>query len=314
MIARLGHYKREISVAAAYLLLLLVLALMRFPGRPSFFHAQFRDTWISAAPLLVAAVGMTLVILARQIDISIGSQYSVCGVVAALLAAAKLPIVLVAIGTLGAGAAMGALNGALVAAMGLPSIVVTLATMVILRGSLLWASQGAAVRPAASFQWFGASQTTGERLLLLVALAVFAAFAWSLRWLAAGRTVYAVGSDPEAARLAGIHVKRVGFVVFVLMGALAALAALLNAVQFSIVYPNYGEGLELKVIAAVVVGGAAITGGRGTLIGTLIGVALLATVRPALVFLDAPPQWERAIQGAIILVAVASDGLRRRGS
>ena len=123
----------------------------------------------------------------------------------------------------------------------------------------------------------------------------------------------AVQPDRASARLAGIRVKRVGFAVFVLMGALAALAALLNAAQFTLVYPNYGEGLELKVIAAVVVGGAAITGGRGTLIGTLIGVALLATVRPALVFLDAPPQWERAIQVAIILAAVASDGLRRMG-
>lgn len=311
MMARIGQYKREISVAAAYLLMLLVLALVRFPGRPSFFHAQFRDTWISAAPLLVAAIGMTLVILARHIDISIGSQYSVCGVVAALLAAAKLPIGVVALGTLGAGAVMGAMNGALVAAMGLPSIVVTLATMVILRGSLLWATQGAA--EPASFQWFGAGQRAGERILLVIAVLVFAVFAWGLRWLAAGRSVYAVGSDQEAARLAGIRVKRVGFAVFVIMGALAALAALLNAAQFTLVYPNYGEGLELKVIAAVVVGGAAITGGRGTLIGTLIGVALLATVRPALVFLDAPPQWERAIQGAIILAAVASDGLRRRG-
>jgi rhamnose transport system permease protein len=313
MTARISQYKREISVASAYLLMLLVLALIRFPGRPSFFHAQFRDTWISATPLLVAAIGMTLVIIARHIDISIGSQYSVCGVVAALLAAAKLPIGVVALGTLAAGAVMGAMNGALVAAMGLPSIVVTLATMVILRGSLLWASQGAARHPPAGFQWFGTSQRAGERLLLVIAIAVFALFAWALRWLAAGRTVYAVGSDQEAARLAGIRVKRVGFTVFVVMGALAALAALLNAVQFTIVYPNYGEGLELKVIAAVVVGGAAITGGRGTLVGTLIGVALLATVRPALVFLDAPPQWERAIQGTIILAAVASDGLRRRG-
>ena len=134
MIARIGRYKREVSVAAAYAALLVVLAVVRFPGRPSFFHAQFTATWISAAPLLVAASGMTLVILARHIDISIGSQFSVCGIVAGLLVAAKLPMILVVTGTLLAGAAMGAANGILVAAVGLPSIVVTLATMVILRG------------------------------------------------------------------------------------------------------------------------------------------------------------------------------------
>ena len=163
------------------------------------------------------------------------------------------------------------------------------------------------------FQWFGASQRTGQWAILLIALAVFALFAWGMRWVAAGRAVYAVGSDQEAARLAGVRAKRVVFAVFVTMGVLAALAAILNAVRFAIVYPNYGEGLELKVIAAVVVGGTAISGGRGTLFGTLIGVALLATVAPALVFLNAQPQWERAIQGGIILAAVASDGLRRRG-
>lgn len=308
MTATLSRYKREISVAGAYALLLAVLALLR----PAFFATQFRDTWVSAVPVLVLAVGMTLVILARHIDISIGSQFSVCGVLAALLMSAKLPVAVVVGGTLAAGAAMGAANGWLVAGLGMPSIVVTLATMVILRGALLWASQGAAVRLPLGSQWFGASQHAGQAMLLGIALAVFALFGWGLRWLSAGRVVYAVGSDQEAARLAGVRPGRVVFNVFVLMGVLTAVAAMLNAIQFTLVYPNDGEGKELTVIAAVVVGGVAITGGRGTLLGALLGVALLVTVRPALSFLGAPPQWEKAIQGAIILAAVASEGLRRR--
>jgi len=310
----LHRYRREISVAAAYAFLLLVLALIKPAGRPSFFQSQFADTFISAAPLLVAAAGMTLVILAREIDISIGSQFSVAGVVAGLLLAAKMPAAIAVLGTLAAGALMGAINGALIGWMRLPSIVVTLATMVILRGGLLWASQGAAVRLPPAFQWFGASQQSGEWIIILVALLIFAVLSWGMRSIAAGRAVYAVGSDAEAARLAGIRPQRVVFSVFVLMGVLTAIAALLNDVRFTIVYPNYGDGLELKVIAAVVVGGTAISGGRGTLAGTLIGVLLLATIAPALVFLGAPPQWEKALQGLIILAAVASDGLgRRRG-
>lgn len=302
------RYLRELSVAAAYLLLLLGLAIFH----PAFFSGQFRATWVSAAPVLVAAVGMTLVILARQIDISIGSQFSVCGIVAGLLAAAGLPTAVVVLGTLAAGACMGAINGALVAGRGLPSIVVTLATMVVLRGALMWASEGAAVRFPPGFQWFGASQAVGQAIIVVVALAVFAGFAWVMRWLPAGRAVYAVGSDQEAARLAGIKPRRVTFFVFVLMGALAALAALLNAAQFVMIYPNAGEGLELAVIAAVVVGGTAISGGRGTLIGTLIGVALLATIGPALIFFHANSLWARPIQGAIILLAVLSDAMARR--
>ena len=303
------RYRRELSVAAAYVVLLLVLAV----GAPDFFRAdQLRPLVVSNASKLVAAVGMTLIILCRQIDISIGSIFSICGVVAGLLAGSGLPMALVAVGTLLAGGAMGAINGTLVARLGLPSIVVTLATLVIGRESLRHAREGAFVRDLPpSFQWFGAGQSAGQWVTVAIALGVFAAFAWGLRHLAAGRAVYATGSDPEAARLAGIRPHRVVFGVFVVMGALSGLAALLDAVRFPAVDPNAGAGLELQVIAAVVVGGVAVSGGRGNLWGSLIGVALLASIAPALVFLHAKPQWEKAIQGLIILLAVASDALYR---
>lgn len=305
----LAPYKRELSVAAAYAAVLLILAVVK----PSFFRSQFGATAVSMVPVLVAGIGMTLIILARHIDISIGSQFSICAVLAGLLAKSGMPMPIVAIATLAAGGAMGAVNGALVAFRGLPSIVVTLATMVILRESMRLAREGESVRDLPnSFQWFGLSQVGGQWMLIAIALIVFAAFAWGLRWLAAGRAVYAVGSDQEAARLAGIRPRRVVFFVFVLMGALAGLASLLQAVRFAQIDPNAGVGLELQVIAAVVVGGTAISGGRGTLLGTLVGVALLVTIGPALVFVRIPSQWEGAIQGVVILAAVASDALQRR--
>jgi rhamnose transport system permease protein len=256
---------------------------------------------------------MTLVILARHIDISIGAQFSICGVVAGLLAREGVPMPIVAIATIAAGALMGALNGLLVAVAGLPSIVATLATMVIFRESLRLAREGEAVRNLPeSFQWFGASQQAGQWIMILAAASIFAVFAWGMRYLVAGRTVYAVGADQEAARLAGIRPRRVVFVVFVMMGLLTAVASLLATVRFAIVDANAGAALELQVIAAVVVGGTSISGGRGTLAGTLAGVALLVTIGPALVFFQVEPQWEKAIQGAIILAAVALDGLSRR--
>jgi rhamnose transport system permease protein len=306
MIAR---YQRELSVAAAYAVLLGALAL----ASPSFFRDQFRATLVSAAPVLVMAVGMTLVILCRQIDISVGSQFSICGVVAGLAMKVGLPMPAVAAVALVAGGLMGAVNGLFIAGLGLPSIVVTLATMVTLREGLRWLREGEFVSNLPEgFYWFGVGQENGQRLIMGIALIVFLAFAWGLRYLAAGRVVYATGSDPEAARLAGIRPRAVTFTVFVLIGALAGLAALLNAVRFPQVDPNAGVGRELQVIAAVVVGGTAISGGRGTLAGTLIGVALLSTIGPALFFLGVQPQWEKAIQGAIILAAVASDALNRR--
>jgi rhamnose transport system permease protein len=307
----IAHYRRELSVAAAYAVVLLILAV----AAPRFYRPeQLRALVVSNASVLVAAMGMTLVILSRQIDISIGSQFSICGVVAGLLAQAGLPIPVVALGTLLAGAGMGAINGAFVAGLGLPSIVVTLATLVVGRESLRYLREGEFVRDLPpGFQWFGAGGAAGPWLVVAIALAVFVAFAWALRSLAAGRAVYATGSDPEAARLAGIRPRRVVLGVFVAMGALAGLAALLNAVRFADVDPNSGAGLELQVIAAVVVGGTAISGGRGTALGSLIGVALLGSIASALVFLGIQPQWEKAIQGLIILLAVATDALDRGG-
>jgi rhamnose transport system permease protein len=263
--------------------------------------------------VVVAAIGMTFVILARQIDVSIGSQFSVCAILAGLIAKGGVPMPAVALITLSIGCALGAVNGVLVAMLGLPSIVVTLATMIILQQSLIWGRQGASVQDLGpNFQWFGFSQAAGEWVLVGSAALATIIFATIARRFPAGRAVYAVGSDAEAARLAGVQPRRVVFFVFVLMGALTAAAALLNAVRFPQVDANANTGLELSVIAAVVVGGTAISGGRGTLIGSVIGVALLATIGPALVFLHLQAQWEKALQGAIILAAVASDRLFTR--
>jgi len=202
-----------------------------------------------------------------------------------------------------------------VAGLGLPSIVVTLATMVAWREGLRWATEGTWVRGLPeSFQWLGLGQTGGRFLIVASAALVFAAFAWGLASLRAGRSVYATGSDAEAARLLGLRPRRVVFAVFVLMGALTGLAAVLTTLQFIDVQPNAGVGLELRIIAAVVVGGVAISGGRGSSLGVLLGVLFLAVLGPALVFLGGKAHWDRALQGAIILLAVASEAARRRGA
>jgi rhamnose transport system permease protein len=291
-------------------LLLLAVRAPRF-----FSAANLADLATGLAPALVAAMGMTLVILARQIDISIGSQFAVCGVVLGLLAKAGFPVPLAAAGAVAAGAGLGALNGGLVAGLGLPSIVVTLATMVAWREGLRWATEGAWVRGLPeSFQWLGLGQAGGRILIVGTAALVFAAVAWGLVSLRAGRAVYATGSDSEAARLLGLRPRRVVFGVFVVMGALSGLAAVLTTLQFIDVQANAGVGLELRIIAAVVVGGVAISGGRGSSLGVLLGVLFLAVLGPALVFLGGKAHWDRALQGAIVLLAVAGEAARRRGA
>ena len=300
---------RPLWVALAWAALLALVAVLA----PAFFDpVNLRDLLVRASPLLIVACGMTVVILARQIDISVGSQFAICGVVAGLLAREGVPMPLVALGTMLAGAGLGLINGLLVARLGLPAIVVTLATLVAWREGLRFATEGVWVQDLpATFQWFGLGQDIGRWLIGLGAAAVWTAVAVVLGWTPAGRAVYATGSDAEVARLLGVRPPLVIAGAFVVMGALTGLAALLSAVQFIDVQANAGIGLELSVIAAVVVGGTAVSGGRGSLTGTLAGVALLATVGPALTFLGAPAAWERALQGAIILIAVSAEGFSR---
>ena len=302
---RLGRSRRELAATAAFAALLLVVGIVA----PAFFRPDnLRDLTLNNTPILVVAVGMTLVILAGEIDISVGSQFAVCSVAAGWLAKGGVPVPLLLPCVLGVGALLGAVNGALVGFLGLPSIIVTLGMLVAWRDALRWATEGAWVQGLpADFQWFGLGQNTAEWLIVGAALALLLACHWGLRRLRAGRAVYAVGSDAEAARLAGIEPPRIRFAVFVLMGALVGLAALLNAVRFAAVPGNAGMGMELTAIAAVVVGGTAITGGRGSLPGTLIGVALLGTIGTALTFVGINPFWEQAIQGVIILTALAAD-------
>ena len=297
------------------------------PGdrRPAIFSRDsLRAFVVSNAPVLVAAVGMTLVILCRQIDISIGSIFSICGVVAGLLAEAGLPIVLVGLGTLVAGSGLGAINGALVARLGLPSIVVTLATLVIGRESLRYMREGEFVRnlppgfsgserdrrPGNGWSW--RSRSWSSRRL------PGACVTW--RW--AGRSTRRARTPrPPGWRASGLAASFSACSSSWARWRAWRLCSTRSALPTST--PTPGPGLELQVIAAVVVGGVAVSGGRGTLAGSLIGVALLGSIGPALVFLGAnlpaglewfgKPQWEKAIQGLIILLAVASDAFYREG-
>jgi rhamnose transport system permease protein len=305
------RYFRELSVTAALGIVLLGLAVFA----PAFFQPQPLLSLVTReAPTLIVACGMALVIICRQIDISVGSQFSVCSVCAGLLAVRGWPLPLVLGASVGLGALMGAINGWLVAGLRLPSIVVTLATMVTLRQGLNLVRQGEFVNLPDNVQWFGLSQSAGQWTLVLSSLAVLVVIGLAMRHWSAGRQVYAVGTNAEAARLAGIPPQRVTFLVFVFLGALTGLAAIMNIAQSPQVQPLSGAGLELKVIAAVVVGGVAIAGGRGNLWGAFAGLLLLACVSPALTHLHIEAYWEKAIQGAIILLAVVADGVRQRGA
>ena len=297
------------SPAATGLIALLAITAWRAPGFYS--AANLRDLALVTAPVLVAAIGMTLVILLGEIDISIGAQYAICAILTGIAAKAGFPVLAVAVIAIAAGAMLGAVNGILIARFRIPSIVATLAAMMALRDFLRWTTQGAWIQNLpAGFQWAGLGQTGGSILILAVALAVFGAFDWALSNLRAGRAIYATGCSAESARLAGIDPKQILLSVFALMGALTGLAAVLGSLRFTDIQSGAGVGLEMKVIAAVVVGGASITGGRASLRGTLLGVILMCTIGTSLTYLGIEAFWEKAVQGAIILASVIVNALQ----
>lgn len=303
-----GQYFREISLGCVFLGLLGFLGIFA----PAFFELQPLLSRLSAqTPAMVVVVGMSLVMICRQIDISVGAQFGVCAVVAGLVSASGAPLVVVVVASILGGAAMGALNGWLVAGLGLPSIVVTLATMATWQEALRLFQQGKFVNLPVGVQWFGLGQVQGQMVLIGGAVGFVGVAAWALKNLMMGRRIYAVGSDAEAARLAGIDPRRTTMGVFVVLGGLTGLAAVMNVVQSPQVDPLAGSGLEMKVIAAAVVGGVAVSGGRGRLWGVFVGLLLLATVNPALTYLRVESYWEKAIQGLVLIVAVVADRFRR---
>ena len=306
-----GH-RREITLVLVIAALAAVLAALA-PGY--FARENLGDLFLANMPVLVVAIGMTLVILTGNIDISVGSIFAICSVIAGIVAKSSGSVVLAGLAVCFTGALLGGVNGSLVAYLRMPSIVVTLATMVALRDALRWWTQGAWVQDLPrGFQWFGLPQAAYPVVACASVVLLQSITAWIMRNIAAGRAVYATGSHEDAARLAGFNTARIKLAVFVAAGAFTGVAALLNSVRFNQIPSNAGLGLEMKVIAAVIVGGAAIRGGEGSFTGTLLGVVLLGALGPALTFLGVSAYWERALQGAIILAAVAIDALRERRS
>ena len=226
----MSSHRFEAALGLVILALGAVLAL----AAPRFFEpANLADLVLANLPVLIAAIGATLVILIGEIDISVGSTFAVCSVVAGTFAT-WVPMPAVVFGALATGAAIGAVNGLLVAWLHIPSIVVTLAAMVALRDGLRWITEGAWVQNLpASFQWFGLTQQAYPLVAVGTAGLLSVLTAWTLRSTRAGRIVFATGSNAEAARLAAIDTASVRFSVFVLAGVFTAIAAIVNAVRFT---------------------------------------------------------------------------------
>jgi rhamnose transport system permease protein len=302
---------RELGILAALALVVIVTTVVN----PRFLSGQsIRDLLLNAAIIALLTVGQTLVVVTRNVDLSVGSVLGLTAFMTGNLFLGRpgLPVVAAVLAGVLVGIACGAVNGAVTAIGKVPSLVVTLGTLYVFRGiDYAWAG-GRQINAADlpdSLLTLGSGRLLGVPYLVAITVVLVAVAAFALRSYRSGRELYAIGSNPDAAVLAGIPVGRRLLATFVLSGAVAGLAGVLFTARYGTVDATAGTGFELQVISAVVVGGVAIFGGSGSVVGAALGALLLSTVGSAIVVLRVPSFWQQAIVGALLIGAIALDRL-----
>ena len=301
---------RETGILLA-LVLVIVAATVK---NPNFLFSSdgFRDLLLTPSILLLVAVGQAIVIITRNVDLSVGSVLGLTAYLTGRLFIDVPGIPVIAVFAIGivAGGLLGLINGALVAFAKVPALVITLGTLYAYRGiNVLWTGSdriNSSDMPA-SFLALGTQSILFIPVLTIIAVVVLIAAAWYLRNQRGGRELYAIGSDPAAANLYGLKVTQRVLAAFILCGALAGLAGVLYAARYGTVNSQAGAGYELNAVGAAVIGGVAIFGGSGSVWGAAIGAYLLLTINRALPILGVQDFWQRAVVGALIIGAIVLD-------
>jgi len=298
-----------VGISAALLLLVIVMALIA----PYFWSVNnLIEVVRQVAAIAILAAGGTFVILTSGIDLSVGSALGVTAMVSIVMANSDAPW-FIAVGlALIAGAVIGAINGLFTARFALPAFIVTLAALTYLRGFVYVGTGGTTLVPEnVTFSWIGQGQVLGIPIAALVLIAVYVLGWFLLERTVFGRQVYAIGGNSEAARLSGIPIRRIIFSVYVISGLCAGIAGVIVSARLESAVPDLGSGYELNAIAAIVLGGTSLMGGRGSLIGTLVGALFIAVLSNGMTLLNVQSFYQQIIMGAVILLAVFVDRLRR---
>ena len=295
-------------------LLLAILALFAVVGaiNPRFIaERNLQSIFLGNAYIAVAAIGMSMVIISGNIDISVGALIGVLATISGTLAVNGVPIVICWIAPVFVAIAFTSMMGAMVAYLRIPSIVVSLGFLSILKGGLIVVTGGAWINKLPAGFHLAQMKPLGIPMpIYFMVLLTIGAAAW-MRFSATGRSFYAIGGNAEAARLSGISKERTTVKVFAVHGLFAGIAAVLFATQLSIIQSTVPPNLELTIITASVVGGVSILGGTGTVVGSTLAAILIAAIGSSLIFINVSPYWLRAVQGVLILLTVLADLWRR---
>lgn len=309
------HRQRELTLLVALAAVVLIMTTQN----STFLHlSNLQNILGTASVLTIVAVGQTCVVITRNIDLSVGSTLGLSAFAAAayLKDHPQTSLILIFLIGAAAGLVLGAINAAIVTIGRVPSIVATLGTLYAFRGvDFIYAGNGKQVNPSdlpQSFIDFGNNNLLGVPDLTWIAIVIVLVFAFALNFLQGGRQLYAIGSNPDAARIAGIRVDLHVFSAFCLSGLLCGVAGVLWAAEYAGVDPQSATGFELLVVAAVVVGGVNIFGGSGRVVGAALGGLILTSIQAGLTLLKISQFWPQAIYGAAILLAVALDAFLGR--
>ncbi|MEU8310530.1 ABC transporter permease [Actinomadura sp. NPDC048955] len=288
--------------------MLLLVGIILTIASPVFLtHNNLMNVGLATSVAALLAVGQSYVIILAEIDLSVGAALGFTAVVTAQTLRDHGLVAGVGAGV-ATGAAIGLVNGLLVTKTRMPSFIATLATMSVLSGLSLQLTKGNPVAVTDyDFQGIGQSRIAGVPVPVVIMLVVFAVFGYLLARTRFGRHVYATGDNTEAARLSGVRTDRVKILAFVISGVLAALAGFILTARLSTAEPTAGTGLELEAIAAVIIGGTSLAGGRGTLLGTLVGALVLGVIDNGMNLLDVSPFLQNVVKGLVILLAVFLD-------
>lgn len=293
--------------------IIVVLSLLIYSYNPRFgAERNLLNILSNSAYIAVAAIGMTLVIITGNIDISIAALIGVLGTVAGQLAVHGYPVWVAWLAPVLVGVLVEGVIGYMVAYLRIPAIVVTLGMASILRGGLILATGGAWIYDLPQDFFLSQKQPLGiyMPIYFMIALAILAAL-W-MRYSPTGRAIYAIGGNKDAARLSGLSEQRTLMTVFLINGLMVGIASILYTTQFTTIQSSVPSGLEMTVITAAVVGGVSILGGSGTVIGALLGAILIRTINSGMIFVNVSAYWLQAVQGILILLTVLVDILRRR--
>jgi ribose/xylose/arabinose/galactoside ABC-type transport system permease subunit len=307
--------KKFLNAKEAGIVIPLILLCLLIGLNNSVFYSfdNIIDVLRNTTYILIIAIGMTFVLIAGGLDLSVGSYLAFCGLICGLGLSAGIPIPLAILLGILAGVVGGVFNAVVIVKLNIPPLITTLGTMYMARGLVLVITKGTPIYPLPKdFCAFGSGSLLGIPYVILIAIVLAVAANWVLNKTVYGRQVYAIGGNEETARFSGINVNRIKASVYIIVTVLAALSGILMSGRLGSAQPSIGDGYEMQVITAVIIGGTSLTGGAGTILGTVFGAIFMSVLSNGMNLVGVSVYWQKFVMGLIIVVAVGIDQYKKR--